>query len=99
MDRLRLKEKVVKLRKRGKTYSEIKAEIKAFVPKSTLSNWCQKVILPSWYKKKVAILNRKNSKKALNIAWEINRKKRNGFLEKIKQEASVILKSFGEKDF
>ncbi len=87
MRRIELKKQIRKLRGRGKTYSEIQKTLNIKIPKSTLSNWCKDVELPIWYKNKITELNDKNSRKALKIAWTINKKKREDFLESLESEA------------
>ena len=99
MGRSKLRTKVIKLRKKGKTYSEIQNELNVRIPKSTISTWCRKVILPYWYKKKIIKLNNKNSKKALSIAWAINKQKRENFLKKVRQEATIILRKFNRESY
>ncbi len=42
---LQLKDKAIKLRLAGKTYSEINKSLGVAVPKSTLSGWCSRVLL------------------------------------------------------
>ena len=64
-----LREKVRKLRSLGKTYTEIRQFLDVSIPKSTLSNWCQGVILPNWYAAKIRDLNHKNFTKAQVMAW------------------------------
>ena len=97
MNRLTLKEKVLKLRKEGKTYSEIRSEVKTPIPKSTLSNWCRKVILPYWHKKRITELNNRSLVKAQSIAWARNKQIREDFLEKVKREAVTILRNFNQE--
>src|SRR3990172_12957233 len=61
---VKIKNYVRRLRSKGKTYNEILKEIKILIPKSTLSDWCQTVDLPDWYKAKVDELNKKSLGKA-----------------------------------
>ncbi|MBI3631624.1 MAG: hypothetical protein HY219_02050 [Candidatus Staskawiczbacteria bacterium] len=69
-------------------------EIKIDTPKSTLSNWCQGVVLPSWYNRKIKKLNDKNLTKAQRIAWASVKRKRELYLKKVQKEALIILKKF-----
>jgi hypothetical protein len=64
-----LKNSVKKLRKKGKTYSEIKQILDIFIPKSTLSDWCKNISLPKSYFKKIKVINVKSQKRALK-AWK-----------------------------
>lgn len=89
-----IRQKVRKLRSKGKTYTEIKQALNEPIPKSTLSNWCQNVILPNWYTDKIRELNYKNFTKAQAMAWASMRRKRELFLDKVRQEATKVLKKF-----
>jgi hypothetical protein len=91
------REKVRKLRSKGKTYSEIQQSLNISKPKSTLSNWCQGVILPNWYATKIRDLNHKNFTKAQVMAWASIRHKRELFLNKVRREATGVLKKFNLK--
>ncbi len=92
MAKATLYEKVRKLRSKGKTYTEIRQALNLSMPKSTLSNWCQGVILPNWYTAKIRELNRKSFKKAQIMAWASVRRKRELFLDKVRQEATKVIK-------
>ncbi len=60
-----IKESVKKLRKRGKTFTEIKDCLGIFIPQSTLSNWCKGITLPEKYFEKIRVLNIKSQKRAV----------------------------------
>ncbi len=92
MAKATLCEKVRKFRSGGKTYTEIRQALNLSMPKSTLSNWCQGVILPNWYTAKIRELNRKSFKKAQIMAWASVRRKRELFLDKVWQEATKVIK-------
>lgn len=77
------KENVRKMRALGKTYSEIKKELKISFPKSTLYELCRGVVLPSSYIDKVGKINYENLSKAQKGAWAINRIKRKKFLDSL----------------
>lgn len=83
MNRAEIKEKVIKLRKQGKTYSEIWQNLGKFIPKSTLSYWCKMVKMPAYYNFKIERLNKKNIARAQKVAWSINKEKREKFLQEI----------------
>lgn len=89
-----IKNQAQQLRSQGKTYSEIKAALGLTVPKSTISSWCQKVILPEWYEAKIAKLNTKNFKKAQQFAHAQLEKKRELHLASIEKEAATTLNNF-----
>lgn len=85
------KNDVVKLRSQGKTYSEIRSVIGINIPKSTLSNWCQGVALPSWYKEKIESMNKTALSKALRVAHASNEIKRDKLLNDIRSENREML--------
>lgn len=70
------KEQAMALRRKGKTYTEIRNRLGVSIPKSTLSLWCCGVTMPGWYQEKVDKLNRENLSKALTIAHASNELKR-----------------------
>lgn len=72
-----------KLRTQGKTFGEIRKLLQLNIPKSTLSEWCKDVVLPLNYSERIANLNLNNLNKARLIAHEINKIKREEFLEKL----------------
>lgn len=86
-----LKEKVIKLRKQRKTYSEIQKELNLSIPKSTLSYWCRNIPLSNSYFKKVKILNLKNLEKARVLAVLANKKKQERLLSefRVKNESLI----------
>lgn len=92
-----LREKVRTLRAKGNTYSEIKQALHISMPKSTLSNWCQGIILPDWYNIKITKLNHKNLKKAQLAAWASIKKQRQEYLKKIQIETNLILKKINQE--
>lgn len=98
MDRLKLREKVEKLRKRGKTYSEIRQALKSFIPKSTLSYWCRKISLPFGYQRKIQAYNKFNLNKARKIALIINRAKREKYLQSVTNRNIHLKKALKNRD-
>jgi len=97
MTRPIIREKARKLRSKGKTYSEIQKALGISMPKSTLSNWCQNVVLPSWYNKKIKELNSKNLTKAQAMAWASIIRKRELHLEEVRKDAIAVLKKFNQE--
>lgn len=93
-----LKEKVQKLRSKGKTYSEILMVLNIPVPKSTISSWCSDVALPSWYQEKVALINIKNFSKAQRMAWASNKIKRERLLNDLLKNNEHLSKKLHDKD-
>lgn len=84
MKRSIVKQKVLSLRKEGKTYKEIARSLKVSLPKSTLSYWCHSMPLPNGYDRKVREYNLSNLEKARKVALRIQKKKRKNYLESLK---------------
>ena len=97
MIRLILREKARRLRSKGKTYSEIQKTLGISMPKSTLSSWCQNIVLPDWYNAKIRELNNKSFTKAQTMAWASIKRKRELYLKEVRKEASAILKKFNKE--
>jgi hypothetical protein len=76
-------QKARNLRALGKTYGEIRKYLKLLIPKSTLSEWCKGVNLPTSYAKRIANLNLSNLNKGRLIAHEINKIKREKFFKEL----------------
>jgi len=77
------KSRVIQLRKSGKSYSEINKIINKVIPKSTLSDWCSNIYLTSGQKKKIDESIKENSKKGMQVAWIINKERRQKYLKSI----------------
>jgi len=93
-----IQREVQKLRGKGKTYSEILKEINISIPKSTLSSWCQNVLLPSGYKKKIEELNKINHNKALAAALASNELKRQKLFLEIERKNNNLRYKMSDKD-
>lgn len=96
---IKIKERVRKLRSKGKTYSEILKTTRFLIPKSTLSDWCSDVVLPQWYQEKVNMLNSKNFSKAQKMAWASNKLKREKLLQKLLENNEYLIRKLNDKDF
>lgn len=83
MNRLNIRKKAIKLRKKGKTYSEIQKSLKVIIPKSTLSYWCIDIKLSKEYQDRIRKIILNNAKKGRIIALTINRIKREKRLKSI----------------
>lgn len=70
-----LKNRVILLRKKGKTYQEIKDITNFNISKSTLSTWCKNIQLPSYYNIKIRQMNLENLKQARQKAILANKRK------------------------
>ncbi len=76
-------QEVLRLRRQGKTYREIRLLLKRNIPKSTLSKWCKNATLPKSYADKMILLNINNLNKARLIAHKINKTRRKESLKEI----------------
>lgn len=98
MDRQKIKEKAIKLRKQGRTYSEIQKGLRIVIPKSTLSGWCSKVELPKEYQEKIRKIILNNAQKGRKIALIVNRRKREEYLKSVEDRNKHLEKSLRNKD-
>lgn len=81
-----LKPKVLELRQQGKSYGEIRVLIKAFIPKSTLSNWCSEIPITKKYEQRIRSLMRRGSDRGLAAALVLHRARREEYLESIDEQ-------------
>lgn len=79
-----IKERVIKLRKNGKTYREIQKSLRVDVPKSTLSSWCSSVKLSKKHQDRIDKLILKNTHRARNKALEAKRIQRQKYLQQVR---------------
>jgi hypothetical protein len=89
------KERVIKLRKLGKSYPEIRNIVGKNIPKSTLSYWCKGVPLEGQYADRIAELKLKNLKTAQKAAFLANRSRREVYLKNIDERndhLAILLK-------
>ena|SRR3972149_7568071 len=88
-----LKSEAIKLRLRGKTYSDINTKLNTNFTNSTLSSWLNNLVLTDFYKKRLKEnIDRKLSKARIK-AHETNRKKRLEYLEALKNKNLQLLNS------
>jgi hypothetical protein len=85
-----LKNEIRRLRSLGKTYSEIKKQLKINIPKSSLSYVCEGVKLPREYAEIIRELNYKSLGKGRAIAAASNRLKKINLLEEINKRNKPI---------
>src|SRR4030042_2185501 len=98
MDRKNTKEEVLRLRKLGKTYSEINKEIGQKIPKTTLSYWCKKIPLTSDYREMIDFLNKSNLEKARTIALTVKKSQREKYLKSIEERNTHLSDVIRNKD-
>src|SRR3989338_1087468 len=93
-----LQERVIKERKNGKTFSEIRAILKSDIPKSTLSYWCRNVSLPDYYKDKICKIVKESGERGRLIAVAVNKAKREKYLSSLFQKNRYLLDKLKNKD-
>lgn len=98
MDRIKLRKKVIKLRKLGKTYLEIQNNLKTTIPKSTLSYWCTNVKLPKEYQERIREIVLDNAQKGRAIALIVNRVKREKYLRSVFERNKYLTTILKNKD-
>ena len=77
------KKKAIRLRKQGKTYGEIRKIINLDIPKSTLSVWCENILLSQLQKKNIEISQQRNITRGMKTAWLVNKMRRDAYLAAI----------------
>lgn len=98
MNKIKLKENAIELRKHGKTYPEIQKILKKQIPKSTLSNWCSDVSLSLKYKKRIQDCNKINLDKARKIALAVIKRKREKYLQSVIDRNQYLATIFENQD-
>lgn len=98
MDRLKLRKKIIKLREKGKTYSEIQNNLKITIPKSTLSYWCKNAKLPKEYYKRIQKIILNNAQKGRAVALIVNQVKRKKHLRSLLEHNKHLAAIFKNKD-
>lgn len=98
MDNKKLKERVIFLRKQGKTYSEINKEVDILVPKSTLSYWCNNINLTANQQKKINSMAIKNILRGQKLAVTVNKLKREKYLKSVEARVRHLKKILNNKN-
>jgi hypothetical protein len=92
------KTKVVNLRKKGRTYTEIRQIVGFEIPKSTLSYWCRNIYLPLEYKRKIKERAKLNLDKARQIALAVNRVKREKYIQEVENRVKYLRIKLRDRD-
>ena len=93
-----LKARAISLRKKGKTYSEINNILHRSVPKSTLSCWCKNIILSNSQIENIKKQVLKNIIAGQKIAVSVNRRKREKYLQSVKDRIKHLENVIKNKD-
>lgn len=91
-----LREKFNRLRRAGKTYSEILKILKVSVPKGTLSCWSSRIIIPEQSLKLLETARKHALVKAQKVSLETRRKKHQDFLQLLKLKNKYLLRKINK---
>ena len=86
----KLKNQVIALRQREKTYSEIQKILGKKIPKSTLSCWCRGLEMSKKFKDKIKQKNRQNLEYGRFLAIKAKQEKKDKFLQNIRQQTPLF---------
>lgn len=93
-----IKSKVIALRQVGKTYTEIQQVLDEKISKSTLSYWCNGVVLSLSSKKRINKIILDNTVKSRVKALESNRIKRKDYLSNLRKSNIHLKEMIKNKD-
>jgi len=93
-----LKPKAIKLRKAGKTYSEIRKALGEPISKSTLSHWFRDMYLTKLQQERISKQVFRNIQKAQAKAWMINKAKRERYIQEVRERVSHLANELRRKD-
>jgi hypothetical protein len=93
-----LKENVIRLRKTGKTYGEIRRLLNNKIPKGTLSYWCNNIKLTSKQKKRISKIILSNVEKSRGKALLANKIKREQYLKSVYNRNQHLAMALKNKD-
>lgn len=94
----KIKQRAIKLRQQGNTYSEIKAKLNLTIPKSTLSNWCKNITLPKNYQDRIKKQQIYNLYRARIVAIKVNQEKRKVYLDNLENKNKYLVNTLKNKD-
>jgi hypothetical protein len=93
-----LKPRIIKLRKTGKSYGEIRKILNLPIPKSTLSNWCSSINLPNNYQKRIKQITSKNAVRGRALALIVNKEKREEYIKSVKKRVRHLSDEIKDKN-
>ena len=93
-----LKQTVIELRRKGKTYGEIRRKVRLDIPKSTLSDWCNGILLSQLEKIKIEFAATRNSERGRLVAHATLRKRREEYLASIDKRIENLLPLIENKE-
>lgn len=98
MTNVNLKNKVIKLRKDGKTYGEIIRAVGKNIPKSTLSDWCSGILLSQLQNLRIDKRKEANIRRGRIIALAVNKERRNNYLKSVEKRVEHLPHLLTNKD-
>lgn len=94
----RYKDRVLDLRRMGKSYGEILNLLRVKIPKSTLSLWCRNISLPETQQRRIDEIARVAGSRGRAQALIVNRKNRLRYLNSLYKDNKYLLKKIKDKD-
>lgn len=94
----KFKNDVISLRRKGCTYGEIQKKLNQHIAKSTMSNWCKKIILTQTQQKRITQLINRNITKGRAAALVANKIKRHKYLQSVAARVHHINKIIKNRD-
>lgn len=92
------KEKAVALRRQGKTYGEIQKTLGRKIPKSTLSCWCDGILLSKLQHQRIKTHADKKIHKGRLLALAVNKVRREKYLKSIDLRIARLAKTIEHND-
>lgn len=91
-----IKQKALKLRKQGYTYSEIPKILNYSIPKATFSDWFKQITLSEKAKQRILERIKRGGITGLGIAWKATRKKRAQFIKSIYEKVQSEVRDIND---
>jgi len=85
-----LKQKIIALRKSGKTYTEICKVIGVNISKGTLSDWCGSISLSPKQRQRVERLIKRGTSKGRAVALVVNKLKRERYIQTVRSRINHL---------
>jgi hypothetical protein len=98
VDKKLLKQKAIKLRQQGLSYTQIQEGLGLQVPKSTLSGWCMGIVLSHEAQEKLELLRKVSNQETRTLALAANNAKRTQYLLSLDEHNFHLSKLVEEKN-
>lgn len=93
-----LKQRAFFLRKKGRSYGEIRQLLKVPIPKSTLSNWCGKLTLSDSQQRRIRDLIAKGAQKGRATALVVNSLRREKYIQEVRHRIDHLPTQLKNRD-